>query len=63
MKIYFVMINGLEHVMQLSAEDAKRYDAVEVPTVDAEPAETETEAEEKAAPAPANKARRPAANK
>lgn len=41
MKEYTVVINGVEHTMQLDAEDAKRLDATEV----------------KAASAPANKAR------
>ena len=57
MKIYTVMINGIEHTMQLNAEDAKRYDAVEVK------AAKTAENDEKAAPAPANKARQPSANK
>ena len=54
MKIYKVIINGLEHTMQLTAEDAKRYDAVEVKPEVEKP---------KANPAPANKARRAPANK
>lgn len=46
MKEYTVVINGVEHTMQLSAEDAQRLGATE-----------------KSADAPANKARKSAANK
>lgn len=36
MKTYEVEINGIKHVMQLDAEDAKRYpDATEVKSADA----------------------------
>ena len=55
MKLYSVEINGIEHTMQLDAEDAKRYDAKAV--------KAKAEHEQKAAPVAANKARRPAANK
>lgn len=63
MNLYSVEINGIEHTMQLDAEDAKRYDAKAV-KAKAEPEEQpEAEHEQKAAPVAANKARRPAANK
>lgn len=49
MKEYTVTIGGIEHTMQLTAEDAKRYG--------------DNAVEKKAAEAPANKARTRTANK